>query len=332
MLEENGRDNSQNIPEFIVRHTTMRQLQIFEAIVRNGSFTRAAEELYLTQPTVSMQIKKLTETFGLPLLTQAGRQVRPTQAGQILYDTIRDMFVSLTNLDIALSDLRGLRRGKLRLAVVTTAKYFSPELLGKFNNINPGIEVALKVSNRDRIIERLHRHDDDLYVIGQAAMELEDVVVHPFAPNPLVVIAPKEHPLARRKMITLQELADQPFILREPGSGIRDAVIRLFDQAGLKPKVKMELGSNEAIKHAVLAGLGLSVLSLHTMSIEGPAGPLALLNVEQFPIMRQWFLVHPKGRPLSLVGQSFLEFAKAEEDHMRQKMHAQWPMVFGARA
>jgi LysR substrate binding domain. len=205
-------------------------------------------------------------------------------------------------------------------------------LLGKFNNINPGIEVALKVSNRDRIIERLQRHDDDLYVIGQAATELEDVVVHPFAPNPLVVIAPKEHPLARRKMITLQELADQPFILREPGSGIRDAVIRLFDQAGLKPKVKMELGSNEAIKHAVLAGLGLSVLSLHTMSIEGPTGPLALLNVEQFPIMRQWFLVHPKGRPLSLVGQSFLEFAKAEEDHMRQKMHAQWPMVFGARA
>jgi DNA-binding transcriptional LysR family regulator len=171
-------------------------------------------------------------------------------------------------------------------------------------------------------------HEDDLYIMGQVAQEFEDVEVHPFAPNPLVVIAPKNHPLADRSEISLSELAQSPFILREPGSGIRDATLKVFDRSNIKPSVKMELGSNEAIKHAVLAGLGLSVLSLHSMTLEGPQGPLCLLNVEGFPIMRQWFIVHPKGRSLSLAAQSFLDFAISEERRMRDEMAEQWPMVF----
>ncbi len=325
---EVGPQAASEIPEFIVRHTTMRQLQIFEAIVRHGSFTRAAEELFLTQPTVSMQTKKLTDAFGLPLLMQVGRQVRPTEAGEVVYSTIREMFTSLNNLDVALSEIQGLKRGRLRLAVVSTAKYLAPELLGKFNELYPNIELSLKVSNRDRVIERMANHEDDLYIMGQVAHEFDEVEVHPFAPNPLVVIAPKTHPLAARSEIPLAELAEYPFILREPGSGIRDATLRVFDAAGIEPKIKMELGSNEAIKHAVLAGLGLSVLSLHSMTLEGPQGPLGLLNVSGFPIMRQWFIVHPKGRMLSLVAKSFLEFAISEQARMRDSMADQWPAVF----
>lgn len=319
---------TREIPEFIVRHTTMRQLQIFEAIVRNGSFTRAAEELFLTQPTVSMQTKKLTDAFGLPLLTQIGRQVRPTEAGEIVYSTIREMFASLNNLDAALSEIQGLQRGRLRLAVVSTAKYLAPELLGKFNELYPNIELSLKVSNRDRVLERMSSHEDDLYIMGQVAHEFEDVEVYPFAPNPLVVVAPKGHALTQRSHISLKELAEAPFILREPGSGIRDATLTMFEKANIRPRIKMELGSNEAIKHAVLAGLGLSVLSLHSMTLEGPQGPLELLDVSGFPIMRQWFIVHPKGRSLSLVAQSFLEFAISEEKTMRDGMAKQWPLVF----
>ena len=229
-----GPKAASEIPDFIVRHTTMRQLQIFEAIVRNGSFTRAAEELFLTQPTVSMQTKKLADAFGMSLLSQVGRQVRPTEAGEIVYATIREMFASLNNLDSALSEIQGLKRGRLRLAVVSTAKYIAPDLLGKFNGLYPDIELSLKVSNRDRVLERMTNHEDDLYIMGQVAQEFEDVEVHPFAPNPLVVIAPKNHPLADRSEISLSELAQSPFILREPGSGIRDATLKVFDRANIK--------------------------------------------------------------------------------------------------
>ena len=184
-----------DVPEFIVRHTTMRQLQIFEAVVRLGSHTRAAEELYLTQPTVSMQTKKLTDAIGVPLLQQNGRQIEATAAGQIVYRSVREIFSSLSDLEVALSELKGLKRGKLKLGVVTTAKYLAPELLGRFSEEYPGIELSLKVSNRDRISERLSENVDDLYIMGQAAEEIPGIELYPFAPNPLVVIAPKSHEL-----------------------------------------------------------------------------------------------------------------------------------------
>lgn len=312
------------MPEYLIRYATLRQLQIFEASVRLSSFTRAAEELFVTQPTVSMQIKKLSDSLGLPLFEQVGRNVRPTEIGSELYESCRRIFESLANLEMKVSDHKGMKRGRLRLGVVTTAKYFVPEVLGDFCRLYPGIDVALKVSNRDRIIERLNAFEDDLYIMGQAPDEGMEIESYPFAPNPLVVMAPSDHPLVGEKNIPLSRIAEEPLILREPGSGIRDTVLREFERHGFKPKVRMELGSNEAIKHAVVGGLGLSILSLHTLSLEGPNGPVALLDVEGFPIMRQWHLVYPKGKELSLVADAFLEFSLDVEPRMREHMIEQW--------
>ena len=212
--------------------------------------------------------------------------------------------------------------------MITTAKYFAPEILGEFCKLYPGIDVALKVSNRDRILERINANEDDLYILGQPTDQV-DVQMYPFAPNPMVVLAPRDHPLVGKKNIPLARLSEHPFILREPGSGTRDATLRAFDAIGLRPNVRMELGSNEAIKHAIVGGLGLSVQSLHTLTLEGSDGPLAILDVEGFPIMRQWYLVHPKGKELSLVAKAFLEYALEVEPHMRERMQNLWPKLSG---
>jgi DNA-binding transcriptional LysR family regulator len=315
------------MPDYLIRHATLRQLQVFEAIVRLGSFTRAAEELFLTQPTVSMQIRKLTDAIGLPLFEHVGRNVEPTEAGLELYEACRSMFESLANLEMKVSDLKGMKRGRLRMGVITTAKYLAPEILGEFSHLYPGIDLALKVTNRDSIIERMHNNEDDLYIMGQAPEDELDVESYPFAPNPLVVMASRNHPLVGKKNIPLAEIAQEPFIIREPGSGIRDATFRTFDAKGLRPKVRMELGSNEAIKHAIAAGLGLSVLSLHTLTLEGTDGPVAILDVEGFPILRNWYIVYPKGKELSLVARTFLEFAIDNEPNIRKRMQAMWPAL-----
>lgn len=297
------------MPDQLIRHLTLRQLQIFEAIVRLGSYTKAAEELFLTQPTVSMQVKKLTETVGLPLFEQVERKTRPTEVGEELYRVCKGMFDTLRNLESSIASYKGLKRGRLRLGVITTAKYFAPEILGGFCNEYPEIDVSLKVTNRNRVLERISQGEDDLYVLGQAPKEA-DVVSISFAPNPMVVVASKDHPLTRERNISLERLAEEPLILREPGSGIRDITMRLFREKNLQPKVRMELGSNEAIKHAVVGGLGVSLLSLHTFSLEGATGPVDILDVEGFPVQRQWYLVYPRERELSLIGRTFLEFAQ----------------------
>ena len=324
-FSESGYTPPSAMPEYLIRYATLRQLQIFEASVRLGSFSRAAEELFVTQPTVSMQIKKLSDALGTPLFEQVGRKVRPTEVGNELYEACRKIFESLANLEMKVSDHKGMKRGRLRLGVVTTAKYFVPEVLGEFCRQYPGIDVALKVSNRDRITERLNAYEDDLYVVGQAPTDAMEIESFPFAPNPLVVLAPRDHPLAGQKNIPLSRIAEEPLIMREPGSGIRDATLRLFQQHGLQPSVRMELGSNEAIKHAVVGGLGIAILSLHTLSLEGPNGPVTILDVEDFPIMRQWHLVYPKGKELSLVANAFLDFSLNIEPRMREKMIALWP-------
>jgi DNA-binding transcriptional LysR family regulator len=315
------------MPDYLIRHATLRQLQVLEAIVRLGSFTRAAEELFLTQPTVSMQIKKLADSMGLPLFEHVGRNVRPTEAGMELYHSCRKIFETLANLEMKIADLKGIKRGRLRLGVITTAKYFAPEVLGEFCKLYPGIEVALKVSNRDRILERINANEDDLYIMGQTPDEQIEVEAMPFAPNPLVVMAPRNHPLVGKKNVPLSMIVNEPFILREPGSGIRDATLKVFDQLGQRPQVRMELGSNEAIKHAIVGGLGLSVLSLHTLTLEGTEGPVAILDIEGFPIMREWYLVYPKGKELSLVAQAFLDYALEVEPRMRERMALMWPRI-----
>lgn len=317
-------DNTSNTPvatsDYLIRHATLRQLQVFEVIYRLGSFTRAAEELFLTQPTVSMQIKKLTEAIGLPLFEHVGRRVEPTEAGEELYEACRRVFESLSNFEMKVDDMKGLKRGRLRLAVITTAKYMAPEMLGDFSKLYPGIELALKVTNRDSIIERMHNNVDDLYIMGQVPEGELEVQSYSFAPNPLVMLAPREHPLVKKKNVSLEEIAREPFIVREPGSGMRDATFRAFDARGLRPTVRMELGSNEAIKHAIVGGLGLSVMSLHTILLEGIDGPVAIVDAEGFPIMRRWYMVYPKGKELSLVARTFLDFAIEYESKITMRM------------
>ncbi len=318
--------SSASVPEHLIRHATLRQFQVFEAIYRLGSFTRAAEELFLTQPTVSMQVKKLTDAIGMPLFEHVGRNVEPTGAGNELYDACRSMFETLVNLEMKISDMKGLKCGRLRMGVISSAKYLAPEVLGEFSKDYPGIDLALKVTNREKVILRMHSNDDDLYIMGQAPDELE-VETFRFAPNPLVVMAPRDHHLVGKKNIPLEEIAKEPFIIREPGSGIRDATLKAFDKKGLKPNVRMELGSNEGIKHSIAGGLGLSVLSLHTLSLEGADGPVVVLDVEGFPILRNWYIVYPKGKELSLIAQTFLEYAINYEPMILERMQDMWPKL-----
>ncbi len=297
-----------------MKHLTLRQLEVFAAIARHGSFTRAAEELFLTQPTASMQIKRLAETVGLPLFEQVGKRIHLTDAGRELYTVCREIFERLDQLEMTVADMKGLKKGHLRLAVVTTAKYFAPRLLGPFYQRYPGIEVALKVTNRERILERLADNSDDLCILGQPPEEI-DAEYQPFLENPLVILAPADHPLAGARKITLARIAEEPFLMREPGSGTRMALERLFERHRLKIRVRMELGSNEAIKQAIVGGLGISVLSQHTLALDGTTGQLTILDVQGFPIQRHWYVAHPRGKQLSVVARTFLDYLFEVRQH-----------------
>ena len=290
-----------------MRHSTLRQLEVFKAIVHFGSYTRAAEELFLTQPTVSMQIKKLTDAVGLPLFEQVGKKIYLTNAGRELYQTCLGVFEHFARFEVVVADMKGLKAGKLRLAVVTTAKYFTTRLLGMFCQQYPGVDVSLKVTNRERVLERMADNQDDLYILGQLPKEV-DAVAQAFLKNPLVVLASVNHPLANEKKITPKRIAEEPFISREPSSGTRMATERFFADQGLKLKIRMELGSNEAIKQAIIGGLGISVLSRHTLALDAPTGQLTVLDVQNFPIDRHWYYAYPSGKQLSIVAQAFLEY------------------------
>jgi DNA-binding transcriptional LysR family regulator len=290
---------------------TLRQLRVFETVARRAGFTRAAEELHLAQPTVSVQVKQLADAVGLPLFEQVGKKIFLTEVGRQLYATCRQVFEVWSQFEMTLADLKGMKQGRLRLAVVTTAKYFVPRLLGPFLKRFPGIEVALEVANRDRVVERLVANEDDLYIMGVAPQSL-DVEAHPFLDNPLVVLAPADHPLAREEHIAFSRLVHEPLVLRERGSGTRTVVERYFAERGYALRARMELGSNEAIKQAVAGGLGITIMSLHALTLEPMHGQLVVLDVEGFPIERSWFVVYPRGKQLSVVAQTFFEFLKTE--------------------
>lgn len=294
-----------------MKNATLHQLKVFEAVARHSSFTRAAEELFLTQPTVSMQVKQLAKAVGLPLFEQVGKRLYLTEAGKELYTTCREIFDRLSQFEISIADLKGLKQGTLRLAVVTTAKYVIPRLLGPFCQRYPGIDVSIMVTNHERILENMADNRHDLYILSQPPEDL-DVAVHPFLENPLVVLARRNHPLAQEKNIPLKRLAEEPFIMREPGSGTRKSIQKLFDEHALSLNVKLDLGSNEAIKQAIAGGLGVSVLSLHTLALEGTDSPLTILDVEGFPIQRYWYIVYPAGKQLSVIAQAFFDYLMNE--------------------
>jgi DNA-binding transcriptional LysR family regulator len=292
-------------------HTTFRQLEIFEAIARLGSFTRASEELYLTQPTVSMQMKKLADAVGSPLVEQVGKKIMLTEDGRELAQASREIFAILDRYTQSVAQRRGLEKGKLRLMAVTTASYFAPRLLGEFSRLHPGIEVSLRVTNKEQVLASMTEHLDDLYLLGTPPEGI-DAVATPFMENPIVVLAAPDHPLSQTKGLTLTRLAQEPWVMREAGSGTRTAIEKLFHDHGVDLRPRLELGSNEAIKQAILAGLGISALSCHALALHHP-GQFAVLDVADFPIRRHWYAVRPAGREISVVAQAFLKFLLAQE-------------------
>ena len=298
-----------------IQGITLRQLQIFETVVRLGGFTRAAEALNLTQPTVSMQIRKLCDTLQLPLVEQVAGRVHPTAAGREVYQAAVDVLGRMSALNDFASQSRGVVRGELRISVITSAIYFMPSLLGAFVERHPQVVPQLVVTNRQNVLRRLRANEDDLLIMGQAPHELP-VEAHPFIGNEIVVVAPPGHPLAAERAIAMTRLAEEKFLVREPGSGTRQAAERLFAEHGVSIRPFMELGSSEAIKQGVMAGLGISVLSRRNLSQELAGGTIAVLEVEGFPIERQWFAVHPRGKELSLAARSFLSFILEESDEI----------------
>lgn len=294
---------------------TLHQLKVFEATARHGSFTRAAEELYITQPTVSSQIKQLSKTVGLPLFEQIGRRLYLTEAGQELLVTCQDIFQRLDNFAMKVADIKGTKQGRLRLAVITTAKYFIPRLLGEFIQKYPGIEVSLKVTNHEQIRHRMQNNEDDLYIVSEPPEEI-DLNYQPFLDNPLVVIARRDHPLAGKSNIPITALNDEAFIMREKGSGTRLAVQNLFHRHYVDVRVRLELGSNEAIKQAIAGGMGISVLSQHTLVSEGARSELTILDIDEFPIKRRWYVANLAGKQLSVITQTFLDYLMAVTKNM----------------
>ena len=286
------------------RHLTFRQLETFATVARLGSFSRADEALHLTQPALSIQVRQITESIGLPLFEQSGREIRLTAAGQELLRTARELDDSWNRFESAVDALKGLKKGRLRVALVTTAKYFLPRMLGAFCQRYPDIEIELEVANRARIIERLRANEDDLYIMSFPPEEL-DVDATRFLDNPLVVVAPAAYPLPAGPL-SLADLAPHPFLLRETGSGTRKAVDRHLAANGLTLKVKLALGSNEAIRDLVASGMGLAILSRHVLGEHPEQEGLRILEVAGFPLQQPWSVVHLRQKILSLPAHAFM--------------------------
>ena len=299
---------------------TFHQLRLLLAVSREGSVSRAAQRLHLTQPTLSAQLRQLAEQVGLPLFERVGRKLHLTAAGRVVLDTAARVEQELENLDETLAELRGDVVGRLRLAVVSTAETFIPRLLGDFRRERPAVEVSLVVLNRDAVIRRLADNLDDLYIMSRPP-QAPPVVATPFLSNPLVVVAAAEHPLAGRETLQIEALAAEEFVLREPGSGTRQAAEHFFAAHGLALRPRLELGSNEAVKQAVAGGLGLSLLSAHALAHAVDEG-IAVLRVEGTPLPTQWQVVYPAGKRLSPLAGAFLEFLRERAAELERSAQA----------
>jgi DNA-binding transcriptional LysR family regulator len=300
------------------RHGTLPQLHLFEATARLGSFTRAAQELHMAQPTASVQMKKLSETVGVPLFEQVGKRLYLTEGGRKLYESCQELIRTFEGLEASLAAMRTLESGRLHLGVSTTGMCFAPRLLGAFVSLHPGIETSVQAHNRQRLVERLSNNEDDLYLFPDAP-ELDDVVAQQLLPNPLVVLARDDHPLARERSVSLARLAEEPFLMREEGSGARRIAMRLFRERGLAPRIRMELGTNEAIKEAILSGLGIAIMSRYTFGLDPESSRYLCLDVDGFPLESHWYLVYPQGKQLSPIARAFLDFARVSARSLVQE-------------
>ena len=294
------------------RAVTLRQLRTFKTVADLTSFSLAAQRLNLSQPSVSYQVKELEETLGLPLLDRLGKRVKLTEAGTVLYAYARRMLDVLDEATVAIEELRGIKRGTLRVGASTTVGiYLLPAALGAFKKLHPGLVISLEIGTRERVQEQVLRNELDLAVVGPALKDPELAII-PFLSDELVVVAPAGHALAGKRGLTLKDLAGQPFIMREASSGSRWSLEKAARKAGAKLSVAMELGSNGAIKHAVESGLGLAVISRYATALEFSSGRLVELNVRGFPIQRDWHIVHLRRRKLPAPATAFIDFLKGK--------------------
>ncbi|MET0028914.1 MAG: LysR family transcriptional regulator [Candidatus Thiodiazotropha sp.] len=299
-------------------HTTLRQLKVFQVVAEHLNYTRAAKALHLTQPAVSMQVKQLEEAVGLPLFEQAGKKILLSEAGREIYQYARTIFQTFEEMEEVIASLKGLGTGHLNIAVASTVNYFAPRLLAAFARSYPGIDLHLDVTNRQRLMGLLKSNHIDIVLMGLPPEDI-DLEYEPFMENPLVVIAPPGHPLEGVSRVPVQRLKDEVFIMREEGSGTRLAMERFFAEQHIEISAGMQMTRNEAIKQAVRAGMGLSVVSTHTIELEVETGRLVILDIEGFPLQRHWYLVHRKNKRLSPSARAFVEFVLAEAHHLKEE-------------
>ena len=285
-------------------HVTFRQLRLFLALADTGSVSAAARALHVTQPTASMQLRDVADAVGLPLYEVVGKRIYLTDAGRELADTAREISATWESFEQGIDQAKGLQRGKLRIAVVSTAQYFMPRIIGMFCRGHPAVDVSLEILNRDGVVQRLRNNTDDLYIMSRppSGIDLSDDI---FMDNPLVLIASATDSLAGRRKIPVRELKEQRFVLRETGSGTRMAADQFFRKMRFRPNIRLELGSNEAIKEAVAGGLGLGIVSRHALhGLEREHG-VAMVDVKEFPVPSSWHIVHPAKKRLSPIAAAF---------------------------
>lgn len=297
---------------------TLRQLRILEAVVEHNSYTDAAKALFMSQPAISMQIKQMELQIDLPLFSREGKQVMLTEAGHELLHYAQKIRRQLEEAELVLQELKGLKRGRLHLTMASTANYFAPQLIAAFHRVYPGAQVTLDVTNRTGLLEALDNNSTDMVIMGRPPVGHQLTSIR-FMDNPLVMIAAPSHPLTRQsKMIPLKDLADELFIVRERDSGTRIAVERFFASHDMQLKTAMEMNRSEAIKQAVMAELGLGIVSLHAIEMELALKRLVVLKVEDFPIMRHWYIVHRDSKRFSAIPEAFLNFVAREASTLLQ--------------
>ena len=287
---------------------TFRQLRVFVEVARQNSMIRAADALHLTAPAVSMQIKEVESQLGLPLFDRHGRSVSLSTAGEYFLVHAKRLIAALTDAEHAMARLKRLEHGALAIGIVSTAKYFVPRLLARFHEEHPAVEVRLLVANnREQLVAMMDAGEADLSIMGRPPKEIA-TRSESFAAHPLVFISPPDHPLADIGQFPVAALGNYPLIAREPGSGTRDAMQRFFAAHRFEPRIAMDMSSNETIKQAVMAGLGLSFVSLHTIGLEVGNRLLHVLEVEDTPVMRVWNVVRLHSKVLSPAAEAFRYF------------------------
>ncbi len=295
----------------LLNSLSLEDMRIFAAVARHKSFTRAAAELYTTQPSVSRHIKQLTETVGTPLFEYVDNRIQLTPAGEELLIIYKEIFQCLEDFDTKVIDLKSIEQGQLKVSAVKTLKYIMPRLLQSFCQIHPDIRIAFEFTNHEEIMTRIQENKDDCYILAYPPNK-EDFEIQPFLDNSLVVVAPSNHLLVNQRYISLERLLNEEFIIREQGSENRMAVDALLSKHGAKLNVKLEVNSNRGAKQAVLGGLGLAVLSIYTLNPELQQNQLSILNVEGFPIVQNWQILYLKKRWLSPVVITFLNYLQQE--------------------